>query len=558
MKLQKETIIFILIVLLGLVLRLLFIDNPTGLWYDEMAMYNQAVSKFPFGIIKAAMIDDIHMPVYQILLAIWMKIFSSSDVVIRLFSVLIGTLNIVIAYFIGKELKDKKLGNTFAFFIAINSVLIYYSQEIKFYSMLAMLATLALYFWLRIKNRNDILSYVGYVVVNVLIIYTYTIAGIYVFAEFLAFLLYILVRDRNLLKRFLVSNIVLLLCILPLFIFVLMTLDNFKHPPFTSCNFSTMFVILQNYFSPVFIFPYSNPESYTPQLYMTPMFYHIRNQSMEMFAITTLLSFLIVPIFIFIPVFIYVSFICRSIKEDKDNIFIMLVFLFFILGEVILVLNSGFRIITRYTILMLPPLLFLASVGMRSLKSITKKTIIVYILVTTFLFIVFSPISAVRGYRNMGQKPVGVVLTDNKINDNDTLIVGIRKTEFSKYINFHGRIFQQMRLVYRKCAYDKTKKDRYEGLRAYIFDTAPYYKKYEKVFLKKVINPMKKGDRIFLIWDRDYTLFPQENPAEYRRLPINTMAISKADSDAYKICTKYLKKEKDVKLEYYRVIIFRK
>ena len=77
----KDNWLFILIVLFGFLLRILFIDKPAGFWHNEMVMYNQASASFPFGIIKAAVQSDVHFPLYQLCLAIWMKIFSNNDMV---------------------------------------------------------------------------------------------------------------------------------------------------------------------------------------------------------------------------------------------------------------------------------------------------------------------------------------------------------------------------------------------------------------------------------------------------------------------------------------------
>lgn len=54
------------------------------------------------------------------MLAAWMKIFGNGDITIRLFSVLAGVLTVVMAFFTGKEIKDEKTGNIFAFLTAIN------------------------------------------------------------------------------------------------------------------------------------------------------------------------------------------------------------------------------------------------------------------------------------------------------------------------------------------------------------------------------------------------------------------------------------------------------
>ena len=87
---KKDKIIFVLLVIFAIILRILFIDKPAGFWHNEMVMYNQTIAGGPLDIIKAAVDADVHFPLYQLMLAAWMKIFGNGDITIRLFSVLAG------------------------------------------------------------------------------------------------------------------------------------------------------------------------------------------------------------------------------------------------------------------------------------------------------------------------------------------------------------------------------------------------------------------------------------------------------------------------------------
>lgn len=536
-KTNKEKIIFIGIVLLGLVLRLLFIDKPAGFWHNEMVMYNQATAGCgcPVCIIKASVEADVHFPLYQLLLAAWMKLFSRNDIVIRLFSVLLGTLTIIFAFFTGKEFKDEKLGNIFAFLVAINATLIFYSQEVKFYIMLAMLSSMSLLFLARMKNRNDLISHIGYVISNAAIIYTFTIGIFYVVAQFMAFLVYSLIRNKTLLKKFFISNAVLLLLIIPFALYIVFNFGKYEEASwiFTS-NFYTLFVLLQNYFSPALISVYNNPVVYVPVIGIMPI------------------------LFIYLPVSFSIYGIYRAIREKNGTLLILLIPIIFLMFEVILCINSGLRMLTRYTILAVVPLLLLVAIGFYSFKTWTRRIVITYLLIISLFFLIASPTSAVRGYRDIGQKPVAEVLTENKITDNDTIVLGLRKNDFDKYLTFKGRKFSMLQdFVYRDYAFDRTKPDKYESFRAYVFDKGVVNPKYEKYFLNTVIKPMKINSRLFLIWDDNYDLYPFKDVKHYRNYPIMTLSISKTNADTIRICDKYLKFTNIYKLGYYKVFVFK-
>lgn len=264
---KKDKIIFILLVLFAIILRILFIDKPAGFWHNEMVMYNQTIAGGPLDIIKAAVDADVHFPLYQLMLAAWMKIFGNGDITIRLFSVLAGVLTVVMAFFTGKEIKDEKTGNIFAFLTAINATLIFYSQEVKFYIFLALFVTISMFFIIRIIKNNHIKDYVGYTLANAAIVYTFTIGILYVIAQGLIVLTYILIKNKKILKNFLISNLILIASILPFAIYILTHMGKYESANwiFTS-NIFTTFVLIQNFFTPIIIAVYNNPKIYIPTI----------------------------------------------------------------------------------------------------------------------------------------------------------------------------------------------------------------------------------------------------------------------------------------------------
>ncbi len=536
MKISNQKKIFLSIVFLSLFLRLLFIDKQTGFWHNEMVMYNQACESFPFGIIKAAVQSDVHFPLYQIFLAIWMKIFSNNDIVIRLFSVLMGIITIIFAFLTGKEAKDEKTGNIFAFLTAINSVLIFYSQEVKFYIMLAMLTSMSLFFITKIKNKNNLLCNIGYVLSNLAIIYTFTIGILYVFAQFIIFFIYIMKTDKKIIKSFIVSNLILFILSCPFVFYILFNLDKYESASwiFTS-NIFTLFVLLQNYFSPALIAVYNNPVIYIPTLALLPV------------------------IFIYLPVLIFLYAIYRGIKEDKFARFIFLIPVLFLILEVVLCLHSGLRMLTRYTILAVMPLLFVAAIGISTYKNKIIKTIISILLIINLFFLIAFPTSAVRGYRDLGQKPVADIIMKNGITDDDIIILTLRKNDFDKYLIFNGQKYSMLQdFIYSNYAFDNSKNDKYEAFRDYIFDKDLINKKYEKYILEQIINKMKRGHKIFLIWDESYNLNPFKDKKNYKKYPIMTLSLSKMSADTLKIFVKYLIFKQEFQLIHYKVFIFEK
>ena len=130
---------FALIFILAFILRILFINRPDGLWYDELVIYNEISKPSLWAVIVDTIKIDIHFPLYNSLLYLWSKIFSNSDVALKFLSVVFSMATVVVSFFIGKNIKNSFLGIITMFIFAINSYQIYYSQEVKMYSLLYLL-----------------------------------------------------------------------------------------------------------------------------------------------------------------------------------------------------------------------------------------------------------------------------------------------------------------------------------------------------------------------------------------------------------------------------------
>ncbi len=533
---KKDKIIFLLLVIFAIILRILFIDKPTGFWHNEMVMYNQTIAGGPLDIIKAAVDADVHFPLYQLMLAVWMKIFGNGDITIRLFSVLAGVLTVIMAFFTGKEIKDEKTGNIFAFLTAINATLIFYSQEVKFYIFLALFVTISMFFIIRMLKNNNIKDYIGYTIVNAAIVYTFTIGVLYVIAQGLIVLTYILIKNKKILKKFLISNIILIASILPFAIYIITHMGKYESANwiFTS-NIFTTFVLIQNYFTPCIIAVYNNPKIYIPTLGLLQI------------------------IFLYIPVVIAFYGMFRAIKENKNNAYILALPILFLLFETILCMNSGLRMLTRYTILAVTPFLLLISLGLREIKPIKLKVIITYLLLINTVYLITSPQSAVRGYRDLGEKPTAEVLSNYGIKDSDTIVLALRKNDFDKYINFNGKKFSLLQdFVHESYAQNINIPGKYGKYESFVINSQQINPEFEKDFVTRVITPMNKKDKVFYIWDENYNSYPIKSMDEYKKIPVMTGSLSRMNAEAFMICQKYLKIKKATKLKYYRVFVFEK
>ncbi len=141
-----------LIIFISLGLRLIGINQ--SMWLDEAISAN--VSQMRWGeIISNFSVTDFHPPVYYLFLNLWTKIFGNGVMGMRLSSVLFSLITICLVYRIGILIKDKKLGLWAAVLTGFNPLLVYYSQELRMYSLMVMILMVAVYNWIKIVKNEE-------------------------------------------------------------------------------------------------------------------------------------------------------------------------------------------------------------------------------------------------------------------------------------------------------------------------------------------------------------------------------------------------------------------
>ena len=131
---RKHQILFI-IMALALVIRLAVIQQ--SLWYDEG--YTAMIIGLPVRDMWAAIVSDVHPPTWYLIELVF-SVLGTSEVVLRLPSLLLGMLAIYLTWHIARHLSDLT-GLVAAGIMAVAPFAVYYSVEARVYSLL-MCATL--------------------------------------------------------------------------------------------------------------------------------------------------------------------------------------------------------------------------------------------------------------------------------------------------------------------------------------------------------------------------------------------------------------------------------
>jgi len=144
--------IFLLILLVGFALRLYRLGYQS-LWYDETVSVLLARKSLP--ALTAHTAGDIHPPLYYYLLHFWIRLAGSSEFSLAFLSLAFGVLLIPLLLYLGRGLYGVKIGLLGALLLAFSPFNLWYSQEVRMYTLGASLGLISLLFLLRlIKSQG--------------------------------------------------------------------------------------------------------------------------------------------------------------------------------------------------------------------------------------------------------------------------------------------------------------------------------------------------------------------------------------------------------------------
>ncbi len=189
----------ILIIILGLGLRLIILNQ--SFWLDEASQAQQSQQSVQY--LWSGRANDFQPPLFYLLAHYWM-ILNRSEIFLRLLPVGFGVATIILIYKLTNSLfANSKTSLLSALFLAINPYHIYYSQEFRPYSLLAMFGTWSVYL-LNIQSNWLFL-------INALLLYTHYGSALLIVSE----VIYILLFKRKNIKWIFVQLTLTLVIYIP-------------------------------------------------------------------------------------------------------------------------------------------------------------------------------------------------------------------------------------------------------------------------------------------------------------------------------------------------------
>lgn len=499
--LKNQYVILAVITLVALFIRMLNIDKPYGLWYDEMLTYTFSSSSFPFGLIKTLSRFDFHMPLYYVYVHFWMKFFGSGDTVLRYSSLIWGVMIVPAFFWLGKTYKSKNLGYLLASVACLNPILIYFSQEFRFYSMLVFFSILTLIAILKLTEEPEKKYLWLFGVSNLIILYIYTMGLIFVSLEFLALFIHFYFFKKDFFRTFIKFSSVFFICAIPYLILLhtysIASSQLIIYPfSFSKIDANSIISLINDWFSP----------------FLTNQ-YGISSKTYEKYLQTPFLTGMLY-IFSATAICFIIGFFSGLRKVNKKLIYLLIILFGFLGAEIVLAMTGHLNLYTKYTLICFPILLLISVDGIITIKSSVLKKSLLFII---FLIYIFNAID----YKNMpafygrvnGYKILTDGLNKNNLTKNDYILYPGGAIMVQKYLsNVHvidfdllSALLLDKRKDYAYKIFDKdfvltTNKDNvYEKLVPYLENKMPG-KTLER-FVNSQVNLIPANGRMFLLED---------------------------------------------------------
>jgi 4-amino-4-deoxy-L-arabinose transferase-like glycosyltransferase len=122
--------------------------------HDEVITAMRVVPGSFGDMLHSVKASESNPPLYYTLAWAWAKAFGTGEFGLRSLSALFGAATVPVGYLIGRELASRRAGLTLAALIAVNPMLIWYSQEARSYALLVFFGALAMLFFVRALNSR--------------------------------------------------------------------------------------------------------------------------------------------------------------------------------------------------------------------------------------------------------------------------------------------------------------------------------------------------------------------------------------------------------------------
>lgn len=555
---KTELMCVALILLVALILRLIALNNIGDILFDEVYSWYFAARETGVEVIKSVLKEDVHMPLYFLILHYWMKIFGESEKSMHLCTLCLSLPLIPITFYSMKSLFNKTAGYFAAIYLAFNTFCIYYSLQARFYGLVMTLTLLGAFLFVKLLEKFEKKYVISFVVVHSLLLYTFALAPVLsVFYAIVGFS-YVLIKKRNI-KEFIYMFLITALLCLPVILFslnntIILNSNIFSHAKeFFSFSWYALYDVLENFFS-----------SENFQLY-SRTYAKYRNIFEDSFSFKYF-------ILVLAPIFICLFGLIKSINSKNLRLTLFLLPSGLALIYIILLASADaiyFQI--KYLLLVFPVIVCSFAFGLSLIRNKIISICIFLLLIYLNIMYLFLNQNNVLNLRSVEMGNLNTVMNNiAEINNDDIILCPYVSDKLKMYIKKGKNIpfsFDEALLLKDRDSFKfyfgeelskKINKNNFKDeLRSYVLESkAP--KAFEENLKNNWFKNMEKGQKFILLIPYEKTTVPIDTPWDvasenYDELFGFVLVMSKVSRDAKKIADenlKFVKKYSDIQRQY--------
>jgi mannosyltransferase len=122
--------------------------------HDEIVTASRVLRGSFFHAMDAVGFSESAPPLYYALAWFWTQLTGTGEFGLRSLSAVAGVATVPAAYLVGQELRGRRAGLTASALVAVNPMLLWYSQEARAYALLVLLCTISLLYCVRAQRSG--------------------------------------------------------------------------------------------------------------------------------------------------------------------------------------------------------------------------------------------------------------------------------------------------------------------------------------------------------------------------------------------------------------------
>ncbi len=242
-----KLILMIFLTLVAYGLRIYHLDFQS-LWRDEVDSIRFGLRDLP-ALLANFKTPGENGPLYYLALHFWVNMTGTSAFAARFFSLLFGVILVPMLYVLGCRLLGTAGGVIAAILTALSPFYIWYAQEARMYSLLALTTTLSVNLYLRAVQENRLALWAGWFLTTTLSLYVHFVAVLLISVQ-LALLPWVWRRHRPVFRRCLAMMTLLILPYIPLAVWQLPLWVASSPPTYSLSDLTRMATLLLLAFGP--------------------------------------------------------------------------------------------------------------------------------------------------------------------------------------------------------------------------------------------------------------------------------------------------------------------